>query len=486
MWNKVKIHLFELDGDSIVLDIFRARPYLIEPVDMAVLRMRAPIEEVRAIRQLGMRFSTEAVRAAIQKLRRWNLLIPEGEALPGHPQEPEYPEVTHLELNIAEDCNIRCSYCCVGQGGFSADQDNGRGRGNMNWDVARRSIELLFEESLDARGVHVRFFGGEPLMNWAIIEKSVLYAKEKAQQTGKRVSFSIVTNGTLINEQIIEFMKEHNIGVQISIDGTPEMHDAFRVGIDGKGTHEKASQYVPQLLEVLGPDRVNVRATITHFKPDVLESFGYLRGLGFTNLRIKPVTGHDPAYGMTVKDYQRVNEAYSVMARRVLESDPSQAGQYIEPFNDYIPLLMSGQARKPPCGAARQMIGVSTAGDVLPCTDMVARDHEALWLGDVYTGLRRDKKQQFLELVDVDRKIGCRKCWACYICGGACASVELSNEGGLEHNAGLECIWIRHIIELSIWLYAKMLAERPALFYELYGSGTKNNLAALTEVFAVA
>jgi len=485
-WNKVKLHLFEFEGDMIVFDIYRGRPYLIEPADKAVLQMRVPIGEARAIRQLGVQFSEEAVRNSIQKLKDWGLLLPVGDPLPDQPQEPDYPEITHLELNIAEDCNIRCIYCCVGQGSFGVDQSSDRMRAKMSWDVARRSIDLLFEESLDSPGVHIRFFGGEPMMNWAVIQKGVLYAEEKAHQTGKGVSFSIVTNGILLHEQVINFMKEHNFSVQISIDGTQKMHDAFRVGIDGKGTYEKATAYVPQLLEALGPENVRARATITHFNPDGLEAFDHLRGLGFTNPRIKPVTGHDPAYGMTVKDYLHVNKIYGVLAKHLLESDPDEVAIYINLFfNDYMPVLMSGQARKPPCGAARQMIGASTDGTILPCTDMVARDHEALWLGDVFTGLQRDRKHKFLEIVDVDNKIGCRKCWARYLCGGACASVELGNEGGLEQNAGRECIWIRHVIELSLWLYVKMLNERPELFYDLYGNSAKSVLGPLAEVFAI-
>jgi uncharacterized protein len=485
-WYKVKFHLFEFEGDKVVFDIYRGRPYLIEPPDKAVLRMRVPIDEARTIRQLGVQFSEEIIRNSIQKLKGWGLLLREGEPLPDRPQEPDYTKITHLELNIAEDCNIRCTYCCVGQGSFGADQNNGRFRANMSWDVTRRSIDLLFEESLDSPGVHIRFFGGEPMMNWAIIQKSVHYAEEKAHQTGKGVSFSIVTNGTLLHEQVINFMKAHNFSVQISLDGTKEMHDAFRVGIDGKGTYEKATACVPQLLEALGPENVHARATLTHFNPDALVAFDHLRGLGFTNPRIKPVTGHDPAYGMTVKDYYHINEIYGSLAKNLLESDLDEVANYINLFfNDYIPVLMSGQARKPPCGAARNMIGVSTDGTILPCTDMVGKDHTSLWLGDINTGLQREKKQQFLNIVDVDNKDGCRKCWARYLCGGACASVELGNEGGLEQNAGLECIWIRHVIELSLWLYVKMLNERPELFYELYGSNAKILLGPLAEVFAI-
>jgi len=484
MWEKVKTHVFEFDGDIIAFDIHRSRPYLIDSVDKAMLRLRPPIDESHTIQQLDAHFSVEAINASIQKLRNWRLLIPVGEALPDKPKESAYPKVTHLELNIAEDCNLRCAYCCVGQGGFGADKNNGRTRGKMDWEIVRRSIDLLFKESLDAPEVHIRFFGGEPLMNWQIIEQSVYFAEEKANQCGKRVNFSIVTNGVLLDKHIIEFMGEHNFWVQVSIDGTPQMHDAFRLDVNGQGSYAQATKNIRLLLETLTPKNVHARGTITHLKPDVLEAFDHLRGLGFIAPELRPVTGHNPNYGMTIDDYLRYNEGLSVLARRLLESKPGEAGQYKAIFTPYLTLLTSKATRRPPCGAGRNMIGVSIDGSILPCTDMVGKDQEALQFGDVNSGLRGDTKQHFLEIVDVENKIGCRNCWARYLCCGACASVELGNEGGLDRNAGLECIWIRHVIELSIWLYVKMCAERPDLFYELYERDFKVDWGPLAEIIS--
>lgn len=484
-WNKVKTHIFKFDGDLVALDIYRGRPFLIEPLDRAILRIRAPFDEKRALDQLGKRFSARDIEVSIQKLLSWKLLLPESQSLPKRPNESDFHQVILLELNIAEDCNLRCTYCCVSQGSFGADQGNGRARRFMNWDVARRSIDLLFEEALEASGVHIRFFGGEALMNWPIIKRSVPYAKEKARRMGKQVGFSTITNGTLLDKHMIDFMRENNFLVQISIDGTPEMHNAFRVDTDGNGTYEQATKYVSQLLETLGPGKVTARATITHFRPDVLEAFNHLRELGFESPATKPVTGQSPAYAMRVKDYLQVNKDYSMLARRVLDSQPHEAHQYFNPFIYYIPMLMSGEPRRPPCEAARTMIGIAVDGTIYPCTDMVGKEQEVIRLGDVYSGLRRDKKQKFLDIVDVDNKTGCRKCWARYVCGGACASTELSNEGGLEQNAGLECIWIRHMIELSLWLYVKMRADRPELFYELYTNDSEIDLGPINEILGI-
>jgi uncharacterized protein len=483
-WNKVQAHIFKFNDDLVVLDIFHGRPYLIKPVDKAVLHLRAPIQETAAIQQLDRKFSADSIKSSLKELANRRLLISIHEPMPARPTEPAYPGINSIELNIAEDCNLRCSYCCVGQGGFGSDRKNGRMRGLMEWEIARRSIDLLFEESPCDQDVHIRFFGGEPLLNWPVIEKSVRYAEEKARQTAKKTGFSIVINGTLLNEKTIRFMQEHNFWVQISIDGAPEMHDACRVDAEGHGSYRRAVEFVPYLLKTIGPKNVHARGTITHIEPDILKAINHLQQLGFVAPEVHPVTGHNPIFGMTVQDYLQFNQGANELARRVLDSDPSEASQYIALFQTYITPLMSQSTRRPPCGAGRNMVGISTDGSILPCTDMVGKNHEALQLGDVFTGLKHEKKDLFTKIVDVDQKIGCSSCWARYLCGGACASVELGNEGGLEHNAGLECIWIRHVIKLSLWLYVKILAERPSLFLDLFGRESMLESAPLFRVLS--
>jgi uncharacterized protein len=483
-FEKTPYHIFEVEDDCIVFDIHRCRPFLINEIDKSVLRVRAPVDERRAIHQLSKRHPPEAVRQSLKKLIDLGLLLPENAPPFPIPEEPAYPEITNLELNIAEDCNLRCAYCIVGQGGFGAEHDNGRARGLMPWEVARRSVDLLLKESGDARNVHIRFFGGEPLINWPVIEKCVLYAEKQSKAHGKHVSFSIVTNGTLLTERIIAFLQEHQFLVQVSIDGPPARHDACRLDIEGKGSYWRAVELLPKLLAAVGTELAVVRGTIHHSNPDVIEAFEHLRELGFDRPELRPVMGEGPGFAMTVDDFLHFNEGAGELARRLIHSEAKDARQYITLFNPYLILLMSGSLRRPPCGAGRNMLGISVDGSILPCTDMVGLGIEALDFGNVYDGLDRDKKAQFVKSVDVDEKTGCRGCWARYVCGGACASAQVKYEGGLDKNAGLECIWIRRTIELSLWLYAKMSSTRPALFYEIFAREFQLEFGPLADLFS--
>ena len=484
-WKKVPLHIFEFEGDRIALDVNRGRPYLIGSTDQAVLSMAEPIRETEAIFRLKEQFSPEAIRASIINLAKRQLLYLPDQPLPPIPVPRDYPEINAIELNISEDCNLRCVYCCVGQGGFGADRGNGRHRNLMTWEIARQSIDMLFDESPSATEVHIRFFGGEPLLNWPVIVQSVHYAEKQADRAEKKVGFSIVINGTLLNENIIQFLHEHHFWVQISIDGTPEMHDACRLDAQGEGSYRRAVAFVPDLLHKLGPENVHARGTITHHVPDMLKAFNHLQELGFRAPELRPVTGHNQVFGLTIQDYHHFNQAADQLAKMALKCDPAQIKHYLSLFWTYITPLMGQSTRRPPCGAGRNMVGISVDGSILPCTDMVGKQHASLQLGDVYSGLRQDKKKEFLEIVEVENKIGCRNCWARYLCGGACASVELGNEGGLDRSAGLECIWIRHVVELSVWLYLKLLAERPAFFYDTFINEHSGEANPLVEALSI-
>ena len=117
--------------------------------------------------------------------------------------------IRHLELFITENCNLRCEYC------FASDME----KKDIPSDLAHKAIDFLFENSKGERFVIVSFWGGEPLLRFPMIKKLVMYSLESAKQEGKRIRFSIPTNATLLNEEILGFIQKHTISVSLSIDG---------------------------------------------------------------------------------------------------------------------------------------------------------------------------------------------------------------------------------------------------------------------------
>ncbi len=153
------------------------------------------------------------------------------------------PENTHLvyetpgKLNeillmVALDCTMKCSYC-YGDGGTY-----NRERSLMSTETAFKALKAA--KSLGDIRI-VTFFGGEPLLNFSLI-------KEVVEQT-PQIQYGIITNGTIMTDEIVSFIKEHNIRITVSIDGPEEVHNAGRTYPDGKGTHKKVMETVKMLKE---------------------------------------------------------------------------------------------------------------------------------------------------------------------------------------------------------------------------------------------
>jgi len=101
------------------------------------------------------------------------------------------------------------------------------------------------------------------------IKSAVEYAQVEAERKRKKAKFLIATNGTLFNNEIISFIKENQIEVQISLDGDKETHDRMRIFPDGRGSYRVISRWLPKLLEDYG-EEVELRATLTPQTPHLI------------------------------------------------------------------------------------------------------------------------------------------------------------------------------------------------------------------------
>jgi uncharacterized protein len=145
-------------------------------------------------------------------------------------------QVGQLIFELTQDCNLRCKYC-PHNGGFFFDR--GRNESVMSLETAFKGIDYIHSIIKDRfnKEITVSFYGGEPLLRFDLIRQIVRYAREKFSNW--KLRFSITTNGTLLNQDVIDFLILHNFSVTISLDGPVENHDAKRVYSNGKGSFDK-------------------------------------------------------------------------------------------------------------------------------------------------------------------------------------------------------------------------------------------------------
>ena len=183
-----------------------------------------------------------------------------------------------LFLCISNICNCECSYCFANQGNY------GKEKGLMNYEIAKKSIDNFLQIVPSNINANIIFFGGEPLMNYNLIVKICNYIKEYYRD--RKCIYSIVTNGTLLNKEMIDFFAENNFVVALSIDGGKEIQDTQRPLSNGKSSYDEIITNLFYLLNSV--KSTHARGTYVDFNKSLVQSYKDLISLGFKEVDIPP------------------------------------------------------------------------------------------------------------------------------------------------------------------------------------------------------
>jgi uncharacterized protein len=197
-----------------------------------------------------------------------------------------FPTMANFQIMvkpIGPICNLDCTYCYyLEKEHLYGDKKNFRMRDELLESYVRQYIE-----SQSSPTVAFAWQGGEPtLLGVPFFERVV--DLEKKYANGKRIENAFQTNGTLLDDQWGEFLKNNGFLIGISIDGPAEIHDAYRVDKGGQPTHSK----VMRGLNVLKKHGVEFNTlTVVNrksaYKP--LEIYHYLKEIGSQYLQFIPI-----------------------------------------------------------------------------------------------------------------------------------------------------------------------------------------------------
>ena len=191
--------------------------------------------------------------------------------------------VKALCLHIAHDCNLACKYCFAEEGEY-----HGR-RALMSYEVGKKALDFLIENSGNRRNLEVDFFGGEPLMNWQVVKDLVAYGREQEKLHNKHFRFTVTTNGVLLNDEIQEFVNREMDNVVLSLDGRKEVNDRMRPFRNGKGSYDLIVPKFQKLAESRNQEKYYIRGTFTRENLDFSNDVMHFAELGFKQISIEPV-----------------------------------------------------------------------------------------------------------------------------------------------------------------------------------------------------
>ncbi|MGN0981571.1 MAG: thioether cross-link-forming SCIFF peptide maturase, partial [Candidatus Limivicinus sp.] len=420
------VHQYKLNGYNIVLDSCSGSIHAVDEVAYDIIELFKQESPEEIVRELLVKYAdredvTEAELyactsdvAALEKAGK--LFTPDTFAdMAGTFKERSGDVVKALCLHVAHTCNLNCSYCFASQGKYHGD------RALMPFEVGKRALDFLIENSGHRTNLEVDFFGGEPLMNWDVVKQLVAYARTQEEPNHKKFRFTLTTNGMLIDDDVIDFANREMSNVVLSLDGRKEIHDRLRVDYAGNGSYDRIVPRFRKLVESRGGKNYYMRGTFTHANPDFTRDVFHMADLGFTELSMEPVVcaPGDPA-ALTPEDLEIVKEQYELLAKDMLRRE--KEGKPIT-FYHYMLDLTGGPCvykRISGCGSGTEYMAVTPWGDLYPCHQFVGE--EKYKLGNIWDGVTNTALREDFRSCNAYARKECDDCWARLYCSGGCAA----------------------------------------------------------------
>lgn len=343
-------------------------------------------------------------------------------------------------------CNFKCIYCYEGAGE--------KFKHTMTKETADSVVKFLINTANNnsLNRLHIILFGGEPLLNidigFYILEKLKSYCTDN----NKILSCSMVSNGYLLNREIIENLIKYNCDfIQITLDGTPEIHNNRRIAKDGSNTFDTIINNIKILDEYYDKIKCIIRINID--KKNYKEVVPLLELLKYNNI-INAKVDFGIVHNSTeaCKDYN--NNCFSEEELGdLLDEMWNNAKRYS--FSRYPRLNRKFNF----CGLyCNYNYAISPKGELYKCWEMVGDEKHKMANIDT-NGNTVDLKYNFFEWMTVDplNNSECNKCVYLPLCGGGCAMYSLKKTGNYDGNG---CFRIKGVIEKQILNYVYEYEDR--------------------------
>jgi len=445
------IHQYQLGGFNIVLDVCSGSVHVVDKVAYDMIALFSDHSRDAVIQAMAEKYPdiaekelSECYDQIVALKDSGKLFAPDTFApMAGALKQKTAGVVKALCLHVAHTCNLNCSYCFASQGKYHGD------RAVMSFEVGKRALDFLVENSGTRHNLEVDFFGGEPLMNFQVVKDLVAYARSIEKAHNKNFRFTLTTNGVLVDDDVIAWANRECSNVVLSLDGRKEIHDRYRVDYAGNGSWEKIVPKFQKFVEARQGKEYYMRGTFTHANPDFLKDIQQMLDLGFTELSMEPVVcdPKDPS-ALTEEDLTVVFDQYEKLAELMLERDKDG-----KPFTFYHYMIdLTGgpciYKRISGCGSGTEYMAVTPWGDLYPCHQFVG--DEKFKLGNIWDGVTNKETQDQFAACNVYAHPECKDCWARLYCSGGCAANAYHATGSVTGIYEQGCKLFRKRMECAI------------------------------------
>lgn len=441
------VHKFEVNDMKLLLDANSGAFHIVDDVVYDIVDLYEKESESRIIDRMSDRYDRDSVEEAISEigeLKDQGLLFTEDPYKNVVLRHNEETYIKAMCLNIAHDCNLRCKYCFASKGDY-----NGK-RMLMPENVGKAAVDLVIKKSGPRRNIEIDLFGGEPLMNMDVVKSIISYAREQERIHNKCIRFTITTNATLLDDEIIDYLNRNMVNIVLSIDGRKSVNDAVRVRADGSGTYDAILPKIKKMVSVRDKDKqYYVRGTFTSKNLDFYNDVMHLAGLGFKEISVEPVVlpeGDEMA--LNESDLEIIYQQYDKLASEIIRRNRDGNGFKFYHFAIDINGGPCIYKRVSGCGSGFEYIAVTPEGDIYPCHQFVGNQN--FKMGTVFDGALDQRIMDKFKNAHIYNKDECSECWAKFYCSGGCQANNYNSNGDILKPYKLGCMLQRKRIECAL------------------------------------
>lgn len=451
------IHKFVQDGEYYIVDVNSGSVHLIDKIvyDLVEEDRLKPMEElINVYKDVYSKEEIEEVYGELTELINEGILYSKDmyeEIAINSSETPSY--VKALCLNIAHDCNLRCKYCFADEGEYKGC------RKIMSPEVAKKAIDFVIKNSGPRKNIEVDLFGGEPLMAFDTVKEVVEYAKVQEKIYNKNIRFTMTTNATLLNDEIMEYMDKNMGNIVLSIDGRKEVNDKVRVRVDGSGCYDSILPKIKKMVEMRDRSKqYYVRGTFTRLNTDFSEDVIAMADLGFKEISIEPVVlPEEHELSLREEDLPVIFEQYDKLYKEMIKRHEEGKEFKFYHFNIDLKGGPCVYKRISGCGAGHEYVAVTPDGDIYPCHQFVG--NEDFKLGNVYNNEFNNDISTEFKNAHIYNKPKCKDCWARFYCSGGCQANNYNFNGDMHIPYELGCKMQKKRIECAIALKSKTMLD---------------------------
>ncbi|MCM2252465.1 MAG: quinohemoprotein amine dehydrogenase maturation protein [Ramlibacter sp.] len=447
-------------GRRVLLHVPTTSVFELDRVGDDLLAFIEEHEEVRADAVKARFDGTHAPGAVCDALADFIALGVLGPGLPtdaAAPRPVTRAPIGTLVLTLTTGCNLGCSYC------YREDLEPPKAAQVMEHETALQAIDLLLRQAGDRERVGIVFFGGEPLTRFAAIRALTLEARARAQAAGKQVDFSLTTNATLLNDEMIAFFREHAVGIAISIDGDELEHDRRRVTLNGRGTYQRVAANARKLIQAGLPRPVGARVTLSRGNTDVQRIFRHLReDIGFAEAGFAPVTASPGSpQALAPGELRQILDGMKALGRDYVKAAKRGWHHGFSNMDHMMLDLARGTHKVLPCGAGLGLLAAGADGTLSLCHRFTGTGTASF--GDVTRGVDIDRLADFVGAAQHVHE-ACRGCRARGICAGGCYHEAYVHGGDPLAPTFEHCEFVREWLDFGLACYGEIAIANPGFF----------------------